>query len=840
LLCVLFTFMLLGFVPFATSLTTNYGDITLVSNGSVDADHFPDIWDLTKGDLIISFIYDANGLIDDNNTHAWAQLGIRTVGYGDFNPTYGSEGAGVWFSSDYDYTPRTFDPDPPNASIQDLDDKIILQKAGGHDESDYNLPSVPPEPQKNHRIWFDRDGVDQWQAQNPHMVDGGTYNTNGIYRIVIRLHAINATTGTAHMTINGLDQGFETDNNWSTMELSPAGMIFTGNMSQMQVFYGLYGYGATHSVSFENITVTQVDMVGPEIIDVFAFPEWPNCNYGTVENPIRVVAVIIDESGVHHAKFHWKFNGSEDYSQPYFMQPLGGYENNSWQTLLTIPPQYIADGVVVKYKIFAMDNLNNSAQMEDYEPLFVYDCLPPETTKSYSEPNIYDEENDIHYITYETKINLTCSDTASGCNQTFYRLKNESGYVIKNWTIYSDPFTFPNITEGLYTIEYYSVDNAENQEGIKSQDVILIHAIPEVPTFSTTAFIWNISYAEKAGWNLIGVPCNISLDNLIIGNGSENQTYVGAVSKGWLQAIMYTYERGNGYKTVCPAELNLSCDYNILESQKAYWLLTLVDNISIALMGSCEFEEIKNMVIFSYSSFSWGTGFVGEQGWNLVGVMNETEFDNIMVSNGSENKSFVDAVESGWVQHILFTYDSGEGYKTVCSPEFKNLSNLTCDYDALEPWRAYWLLTLEDNLTFFISSPVEESSVINATVTPGGGGGPAGGRFYLFPACTPEWECTEWSACIDGIQTRVCIDKNDCGTNTGKPVEEMTCKVQMASEGTEKNETSEVKAQAENAGTTGITGLVAGALKEPASILIILIILIVILYFVWKFLIKKK
>jgi len=40
------------------------------------------------------------------------------------------------------------------------------------------------------------------------------------------------------------------------MELTPAGMNFTGNMHAMQVFYGLYGYGATHSVTFSNITVT--------------------------------------------------------------------------------------------------------------------------------------------------------------------------------------------------------------------------------------------------------------------------------------------------------------------------------------------------------------------------------------------------------------------------------------------------------------------------------------------------------------------------------------------------------------------------------------------------------
>jgi len=56
--------------------------------------------------------------------------------------------------------------------------------------------------------------------------------------------------------INGLYQGFETDGNWTIMELSAAAMNFTGNMDAMQVFCGLYGYGATHSVTFSNITVT--------------------------------------------------------------------------------------------------------------------------------------------------------------------------------------------------------------------------------------------------------------------------------------------------------------------------------------------------------------------------------------------------------------------------------------------------------------------------------------------------------------------------------------------------------------------------------------------------------
>jgi len=195
-------------------------------------------------------------LVDDfgGNAHAWSEFGIRAVGYSNFNPTWQVEGAGVWLATDYDWTVNTFDPDPPGSPVLDLDDKLILQKAGGHGEADYNLPSIPPTPGANHRIWFDRDGVDQWQAQNPLAVDGGTYNTGGTYDVVITFHANDETSGEAFMTINGLNQGFETDGNWNTMELSPAGMTFTGNMKKMQIFFGIYGYGATHSVKYENIT----------------------------------------------------------------------------------------------------------------------------------------------------------------------------------------------------------------------------------------------------------------------------------------------------------------------------------------------------------------------------------------------------------------------------------------------------------------------------------------------------------------------------------------------------------------------------------------------------------
>jgi len=138
----------------------------------------------------------------------------------------------------------------------DLDDKLILQKAGGHGEGDCNLPSPSPNPWANHAVWFDRDGVDQWQAQMWGAIAGVTYNTGGTYDVVIMLHATSDTTGEAYMTINGEPQGFY-DPDWHSgpADLVPTGMTFSGDMKHLRVFYELYGYGATHTVAFENIAV---------------------------------------------------------------------------------------------------------------------------------------------------------------------------------------------------------------------------------------------------------------------------------------------------------------------------------------------------------------------------------------------------------------------------------------------------------------------------------------------------------------------------------------------------------------------------------------------------------
>ncbi|MHA1868356.1 MAG: putative metal-binding motif-containing protein [Candidatus Heimdallarchaeaceae archaeon] len=41
--------------------------------------------------------------------------------------------------------------------------------------------------------------------------------------------------------------------------------------------------------------------------------------------------------------------------------------------------------------------------------------------------------------------------------------------------------------------------------------------------------------------------------------------------------------------------------------------------------------------------------------------------------------------------------------------------------------------------------------------------------------CKEAWSCSGWTSCIEGLQTRTCIDSNNCGTEKNKPGEELIC-----------------------------------------------------------------
>jgi hypothetical protein len=60
----------------------------------------------------------------------------------------------------------------------------------------------------------------------------------------------------------------------------------------------------------------------------------------------------------------------------------------------------------------------------------------------------------------------------------------------------------------------------------------------------------------------------------------------------------------------------------------------------------------------------------------------------------------------------------------------------------------------------------------------GGSGGNGGGSVTTnlnSDFCAENWQCSEWSDCELGIQTRTCTDTHECGTETDKPSTEQQC-----------------------------------------------------------------
>ena len=48
--------------------------------------------------------------------------------------------------------------------------------------------------------------------------------------------------------------------------------------------------------------------------------------------------------------------------------------------------------------------------------------------------------------------------------------------------------------------------------------------------------------------------------------------------------------------------------------------------------------------------------------------------------------------------------------------------------------------------------------------------------------CQERWTCSKWGECINGIQTRVCADENNCGTNSREPFTSQPCSAAEAEE----------------------------------------------------------
>jgi len=133
-----------------------------------------------------------------------------------------------------------------------------------------------------------------------------------------------------------------------------------------------------------------------------------------------------------------------------------------------------------------------------------------------------------------------------------------------------------------------------------------------------------------------------------------------------------------------------------------------------------------------------------------------------------------------------------------------------------------------------VSSPVADS-VTTTTTTSGGGYSCTYNPNY-------DWNCSKWSDCVNGAQTRTCKARNNCGSTYGKPAEKQACMVTAETTVPAETTPSEVTPDktATAGGTSGMTGAVTGILGKGIGVVIIVFIVLVVAGAITLSIVRRK
>ena len=102
----------------------------------------------------------------------------------------------------------------------------------------------------------------------------------------------------------------------------------------------------------------------------------------------------------------------------------------------------------------------------------IIDNIPPTTTLEIGEPKYVDPMDNV-YVTSATPFTLTAEDNPGGMGvaSIFYRIYNNT--YDTGWLEYSAPFYLTGLSDGEYSIDYYSTDTIGNTELTNTAKVIL-------------------------------------------------------------------------------------------------------------------------------------------------------------------------------------------------------------------------------------------------------------------------------------------------------------------------------------------------------------------------------
>jgi len=159
----------------------------------------------------------------------------------------------------------------------------------------------------------------------------------------------------------------------------------------------------------------------------------------------------------------------------------------------------------------------------------VIDNIPPTTMLEIGEPKHADLIGNI-YVSFITPFTLTAEDNSGGTGvaSTIYRIYNNT--YDTGWIEYLAPFYLTGLSDGEYSIDYYSIDNMGNVEPINSATVILDNTPP-----TTTLTIGEPKYVSCIIYVTPDTPLTLEATDAGAGiNATNYRIYNSTYDSGWI------------------------------------------------------------------------------------------------------------------------------------------------------------------------------------------------------------------------------------------------------------------------------------------------------------------
>ena len=207
-------------------------------------------------------------------------------------------------------------------------------------------------------------------------------------------------------------------------------------------FYAIDNAGNNNSTSFNVNIDREVPVLSHSLSGTAGSNNWYTSN-------VAVTLTATDaSSGIDAIKYTINGGAEQEYTAPFTISSNG---------------QYTID-------FYAIDNAGNTAATSSFT--IKIDSTSPVSSVSLSgtkEGNVY---------TTDVTVSISRTDSMSGIAYTKYRVNGGT------WTTYTAPFTLS--TDGTYTVDYYSADNAGNTESTKTATFEILKNHPPTADFSYT------------------------------------------------------------------------------------------------------------------------------------------------------------------------------------------------------------------------------------------------------------------------------------------------------------------------------------------------------------------